>query len=533
MLSLFIMTDKERKEKTAALFKAVHDEKGYQIRTLLKPTIFGDRIDINVRNINGETLVYEAAKRGLKRILKLLFEYNPDVNIPDILGDTPLIKAAKINDVDTMQLLIEKGADIHIETEFGTNAFFEFLTGMFHFKDFKKVVDFGVDLFKRNRGGDTPFEYYAKYNKRNYYFECIKVERFFVERGANPNVLEHSGEKNLLDIALEYNDKEIEEHALFLIEHGAVLHKTKFSSLVTNGKTKIINALIEKGCKLDAIDLSELVSMGENKLVETIIKQGANPDSCGISGMTATMVAAKKGDVDLLKYLVQSGADVNAVNNNGVSVMTYAAEGGRVAVVEFLESKGVDIHCVDKKGQTPLVVAAENQKTDVINYLAAKGVDINTQLEDGDTACIRVARKGYLGVVKQLTELGADISIENKAGETAYLAAAYNRQKEVIKYFNDMGLIQYKLYQHRQSAEDVVEKELRNRTIEQLIDLPNSEPSLWHKTIALKKLSVVIQLLPESEHYHIYKQARNMLKPDEKEELKEFIRSRRGISINK
>ncbi len=488
-------------QKEKELFEAIRVEDIPQIEKLLTSSFLRKGVDVNTQNFWGSTPLMAAAEKRDTKILQVLLKYNPDVNISDQTGETALMTAAKYGNIGIMKLLLENGADITACDDKGQSVLmYLFKYSNVNYKAFKFLADAGVDLVKPDNNGITPLEQFIKESYLTEWKVKNKILRYLIEKGANPNVTDNHN------------------HSLLALAAG---QSEDFSIY-----------LIDKGAKCENVDVTTVVQSGKYKLVKKLIEHGANPNYRNQDGQTPVMAAAQKGNLDMLTYLINAKANLDAKDDLSRTVMMYAAVGGHIDTIKFLEEKGLDIHQVDSEGSTPLILAAQYEQTDAVVYLVAKGADINKQNNDGNTAFNLAAAKGKVNVLRCLNDLGADVGIKNNAGETAFLLAAYNKQKEVIEYFHKDGLVQYHSNYSQKETDERIERELKSRTVEQLMALPKEEPALWHKIIALKKLSVLVQLLPQTAHLKIYEQAKNLLKPTEHESLKQLIRQERERGNN-
>jgi hypothetical protein len=76
------------------------------------------------------------------------------------------------------------------------------------------------------------------------------------------------------------------------------------------------------------------------KNVEAFIAAGADLEARDEKGLTALMLAAKKGYADIVSALVKAGALVTLGDGYGATALFYAAKGGHVEVVKILLAHG-------------------------------------------------------------------------------------------------------------------------------------------------------------------------------------------------
>jgi ankyrin repeat protein len=78
--------------------------------------------DVNVRNREGHTPLWEAAYAGRAEAARLLLDRGADANARDENGMTPLMWAVCGGYADTVRVLLERGADVNARSRFGLTA---------------------------------------------------------------------------------------------------------------------------------------------------------------------------------------------------------------------------------------------------------------------------------------------------------------------------------------------------------------------------------------------------------------------------
>lgn len=81
--------------------------------------IIGEDFNVNTKNKTGSTPLHEAARRGNKKIMKLLLREKAGVDSQDNDGNTPLHLAAKSDHLAAIRLLLDKGANVTIKNAKG------------------------------------------------------------------------------------------------------------------------------------------------------------------------------------------------------------------------------------------------------------------------------------------------------------------------------------------------------------------------------------------------------------------------------
>lgn len=97
------------------------DDNMFMFNTLIE----SGRVDINVKDNDGATLVHHACHRGNLQILDRFVEQGLDLNVRDNEGNTPLHYARKNDWISykIVQRLIELGADINVKDNAGKTIF--------------------------------------------------------------------------------------------------------------------------------------------------------------------------------------------------------------------------------------------------------------------------------------------------------------------------------------------------------------------------------------------------------------------------
>ncbi|KNC54656.1 ankyrin repeat domain-containing protein [Thecamonas trahens ATCC 50062] len=95
------------------------------------------------------------------------------------------------------------------------------------------------------------------------------------------------------------------------------------------------------------------------------------------SGMTALMIAARRGHIEVVHTLLQAGASVNTTGPDGRSALHMAVESGHPAVIELLIRAGAPISPTEQhEWSTPLHLAAAAGAADTVYLLCRAGADL-------------------------------------------------------------------------------------------------------------------------------------------------------------
>jgi hypothetical protein len=127
-------------------------------------------INVNVKNVNGNTPLHYAVRNGHVEITRLLLENGAEVNVKSVGGFTPLHWAAWNGHVDILHLLVENGADLevqnndgrralHIAASYGHLPFIQELISRYHVDINAKEND-GRTALSWARHGHLPYEFF-------------------------------------------------------------------------------------------------------------------------------------------------------------------------------------------------------------------------------------------------------------------------------------------------------------------------------------------------------------------------------------
>lgn len=169
------------------LWYAVRDGKEDMVRLLLAYGASVDKLFISNKvyrfnfGYQDETVLFEAVRRGLYVIAKLLLEGQANPNIESMIGNTPLCEAVKAKRADLAALLLKRGAVPHVQTM------------IFHEIDHRPHILVG---------GETPLMYAAQ--------GSIDMVKLLLEYGAcNINAKRADG-NTAVTIAKKHNPQAVE-----------------------------------------------------------------------------------------------------------------------------------------------------------------------------------------------------------------------------------------------------------------------------------------------------------------------------------
>lgn len=180
-----------------------------------------------------------------------------------------------------------------------------------------------------------------------------------------------------------------------------------------------------------------LIYLVENKLVEGIprAKNGATP----------AHDAAGTGNLECLRYLLtQTVASANDVDGSNATPLHWAVQGGHIKVVQWLVVEAsAAIDSISKTGVTVLHIASSKNYSDIVRWLTLYAYKhhpkprrlVNTKDRNGATPIYHAAHAGHVTIIRWLAEKGGgDPTIFTTQGFAPLHAASIAGHLEAVKY---------------------------------------------------------------------------------------------------
>lgn len=286
--------------------------------------LLSKHVDIESRNLRGETPLYYALKSGdvnaaallikrgadlktldnskqniyfaaieskSKATLEFVHEYNKDVDCVNINNETPLLSAITINDPEFVKRLLDFGADIEKQTK-TTPLWHAFDQAGGNTECLKVLAERGVNLNKKNSLGETVLVRSIKNIKDD-------LAIAFIQWGADVNVADSNGSTPIQLCVQTKNNKLLS----FLIGANADL-------LVRDNKgMTLLHTCVESNSR-ETLDI-----LLESKKIQI--------DYPTPSGVTAAMLAFQTNKPELGDYLIEKGASLSAQDKSGKTLVAY------------------------------------------------------------------------------------------------------------------------------------------------------------------------------------------------------------------
>ena len=314
----------------------------YKNGTEMMQVLIDAGADIETKNGEECSALYNASEGGLLDVVKMLVQAGADVRTADEDGYTSLHVAVHFGQTETVRYLVGlpevevNHRDIHNETALHLAAN--------HHPDVVQVLlDAGADIESKNNDGRSPLHSACASGKHD-------AAKMLVEAGADVRATDNEGSA-CLTLAAYFGDPETVGYLVGL-----------------------------KGVDVDHRDAERnsalilAVHKEHPGVAKVLIDAGADIESKGNKGRSALHRAGEAGVLAVVKMLVEAGANVRATDNEGYTSLHVAAYFGQTEIVRYLVGlPGVEVNHRDAHGETALHWAAQKEHTDVVQVLIDAG----------------------------------------------------------------------------------------------------------------------------------------------------------------
>ncbi len=137
-----------------------------------------------------------------------------------------------------------------------------------------------------------------------------------------------------------------------------------------NGNLEIARFLLTQKANVNAQTHATIVKNHFVKELEESQLRSKKP--AHTIGMSALMLAAKKGHLDMVKLLLKHNANANLSNTSGKTALMFAVKYGHLDIVKFLIENGADTDLKNKAGHTAKDIALQHKRDDIIACFPAQ-----------------------------------------------------------------------------------------------------------------------------------------------------------------
>ncbi|MHB9146964.1 MAG: ankyrin repeat domain-containing protein [Candidatus Amoebophilus sp.] len=249
-------------------------------------------LDINTKNIDGNTLLHLAVINNHVELVRLLLQLGAKWNVENKSGRTPLQFAIRKGYTPIVDLIVSKGKGYMSEEEdtYCANSLA---------KD--KYDD--TDIIRKNKS----------------------LQKAIV-KGDEKRV------SKLINTGLDINAKNIDGNTpLYLAAQNSWIEIAKL--LIENG------AKVNEVSKNGEIPLHSVAEKGQLELVNLLVEQKSNFNAKNITGNTPLHLAVINNHVEVVRLLLQLGVKWNVENKSGRTPLQFAIRKGYTAIADLIISK--------------------------------------------------------------------------------------------------------------------------------------------------------------------------------------------------
>lgn len=417
----------------------------------------GIEIDINIRNLDGETPLMCAVRTDKKEIATLLLRNNANVNArASESGKTCLHLAAEKDKTGIItRLLLKRGADLEAMDEMGLTSL---SAAAFHGNDVvaRILLEQGADqqaseaLHYATMHGNHCFmarllnpggpDFEAFYEASFYGISTqpgrdtvpkrrVVLVRMLLDHGADIHARNKRGFTPLQIAAVAAQGPLVE----ILLEQGATAEEVTVICAYWGLSTSIVMLLLEKGANIHATDsrwnkpaLTWEAEVGSPATIEVLLQRGADVHHHD-KHCSALLYASGNARVEAVKLLLDAGADPNQLSHqNKTSLLALASGSDRY----FLAGRWWEPSAADRRATAILLLDADNR------------CDPDAKDVDGRAAIHYAASNGWLGVVEVIVDRGGgDWEIPDDEGLTPLERAQQWGHLDVVRFLKRKKLM--------------------------------------------------------------------------------------------
>jgi len=398
--------------------------------------------DVNIRNMDGDSALYIAAKNDMREVGELLLAKNADIFATNKSNDSPLRIALRTSSVQDWMIT----SNTIKATDGSGNTVLHYAAEWKYAKAINSLLVKGADINARNANGETPLFNAAKSNS-------VNIIQTIVDGGGEIQARDNLG-------------------------------STAIHAAVRWDAVKSIDKLVALGINVNAQNtsgkspLAEAAAAGKYDLAKRLLELGADPNSCDTEGVTILMDSIRGLNVDNVKLLLANGANPNMQDINGKNAYHVAAQMQNREIIRLIRNAGGNPLSRDKNGNTPFsivlytdykvikevlgnttnitdsdgntpihIVVKANASDELLRYLIGLGYPVDTRNADGYTALNWAIEQNDVKTALVLLENGANPfqSIDKKGNNGVTIALA-NKNKtmlsNIVKYAGNLSDVQ-------------------------------------------------------------------------------------------
>lgn len=406
------------------------------------------------RNFEGQTLITDAIEKGdclaLQRALKLFSEKKEMLEKENGQGEKPLMRAIEKENEEMVKLLISAKVNLESRNCSGYTPLLKALKDEVPTPIILMLIEAGAgvnaslistSVISRQT---TPLHFAVEHLNKPEILEKLLL------KGANTEATNPEGATALILAAQSFrrtSNFTAQENILrCLLAHGAKINAQRLKGgtalffAVRNKHESLVNLLIKAGAALNlktingksAIGLAEKLNFASIR--DMLWKAGANDPQRDPYLMTQV----GEGNVTVVKELIARGFDLDVQDSDGRCALSIAVEEDFLEILALLLAAGAKPNIQDKDGCSPLLLAALKGRDQSIELLKHKA-NCKIRTYDGATALHLAAYFGYNSTLAALMPLGLDLDAQNKNRQTALQVAKLAGHESTVQMLMEAG----------------------------------------------------------------------------------------------
>lgn len=288
----------------------------------------------------------------------------------------------------------------------------------------------------------------------------VQLVKNLITNHANCHLMNADGESAFM-LAIKGGNNEIKK----------ALGEALLWNTVKSGDLSQFNWVISLGVDLNikingGTPLMYAVNLGQTEVVKALLNANVDPskkvkiNECDRSGLTALILAARRGNVECVKILIENKADLEVRDTKCLySPLMHAISKGDHEIVKVLVKAGADIDIVGVQDLKPLELAILSGSVEVVRELIGAGINLNQFCSNRITPLIKAIDLKNSEMVNVLLEaknrdgsrkVNIDQIQQNK--NTALITASLYGNVEIVKILIDNQADLEKKDEHLRSA---------------------------------------------------------------------------------
>ncbi len=253
----------------------------------------------------------------------------------------------------------------------------------------------------------------------------VEVLEKLVSCGANLNQADRDGNTPLHIACLNTSGKCLTNGMLdFLLNHEA---QKKCMKHLSQRQLTDINLKTQKGVTA----LMVAARRGNIKCVERLLEAGAELDLKDRASKTALHHAVSSGNLTVVKLLLDRGCNVDGlVNKRGCTPLHEAIMDNKIDIAKTLLDRGANSDVIMSNRETVLHLAVTSGNPDLVELCVRKGADVNATTALRETPLIMAARNGCCEICQKLLQYSANMDMQDQNRETALSLSVYYRRPD-------------------------------------------------------------------------------------------------------